>query len=85
MWDACWCDICKAMRANMANATVNLVYEEKVVNLCDIYAVSNTRREEKVTILDPGAPMSLAGRPWLEKYLAEFDYKIEDKDSSVCY
>ena len=33
-------------------------------------------------ILDPGAPVSLAGRPWLSKYLAEFDLKIEILKSS---
>ena len=36
-------------------------------------------------ILDLGAPMCLDRRPWLEKYLAEFDYKIEDMISSKCY
>ena len=36
-------------------------------------------------ILDPGVLVSLAGRPWLENYLVEFDYKIEDMVSSECY
>ena len=36
-------------------------------------------------ILDPGSPMSFTGRPWLEKYVADFDYKIEDMVSSDCY
>ena len=36
-------------------------------------------------ILDPGGPVSLVGRPWLSKYLVEFDYKIEDMVSSECY
>jgi len=36
-------------------------------------------------MFEPGAPMSLAGRPWLERYLAEFDYMIEDMVSSECY
>ena len=36
-------------------------------------------------ILDHGAPMCLTRRPWLEKYLAEFDYKIKDIISSECY
>ena len=36
-------------------------------------------------ILDPGAPVSLVGRPWLSKYLAEFDLKIEDMESSACF
>ena len=43
------------------------------VNFCDTFVVENIQRGENVMILDPGAPMSLAGRPWLEKYLAEFD------------
>ena len=61
---------------------VNLVHEDSVVNLFDNYHI---QRGEKVMILDPGAPMSLAGKPWLEKYLADFDYKIEDMVSSKCY
>ena len=36
-------------------------------------------------ILDPGAPMSLVGRPYLSKYMAEFDLKIEDMESSACF
>ena len=36
-------------------------------------------------ILDPGSPMSFTGRPWLEKYLVDFDYKIEDMVSSQSY
>ena len=32
----------------------------------------------KIMILDPRVLVSLAGRPWLEKYLTEFDYRIED-------
>ena len=53
-----------------------------VVNLCDTYTVDDTLRGEKVMILDPGAPMSLAGRPGLEEYLAEFFYKIKEMYSS---
>ena len=44
-----------------------------------MYAVENTMGGGQVMILDPGAPMSLAGRPWLERYLAKFDYKIKDR------
>ena len=47
-----------------------------VVNLSYTYVVENTLRGEQVKILDPGVPLSLAGRPWLEKYLAEFDYNL---------
>ena len=44
-----------------------------VVNLCDTYGVENTQRGEHIMVLDPGAPMSLAGRSWLSKYLLELD------------
>ena len=55
------------------------------MNLCDTYKVENTQGEEHVMILDPSALMNLAGRLWLSIYMAEFDYKIEDMVSSVCY
>ena len=59
--------------------------KDTLVNLCETYMVENTTREEKVIILDPGVPVGLVERPWLEKYLTEFDYKIEDIVSSACY
>lgn len=43
------------------NTSINLVYEDTVVKLCDTYVVENKQRGEYVMILDPGAPMS-----WLE-------------------
>ena len=36
-------------------------------------------------ILDSGTPVSLAGRPWLNRYLEEFDCMIEDMVSLSCY
>ena len=66
----------------MDNASINLKHEDTIVNLCDKYGVDNTQREEYVMILDPGAPVSLAGRPWFSKYITEFDLKIEDMKSS---
>ena len=62
-----------------------IVHEEIIVNLCNMHRVENTQGGEHVMILDPGASKSLIGRPWLSKYLAEFDYKIEDMVSSECY
>ena len=41
--------------------------KDMVVNLCDTYAAENTQMEEKIMILDPEAPVSLAGGPWLQK------------------
>ena len=80
----CWCNDCKAMRVKVNNTTVNLVHDDTIVNLCDTYEVENTQRGEKVMILDPGAPVSLAWRPWLSKYLAEFGCKIKDIVSLCC-
>ena len=70
---ACWCDNYKKRRDMIGNVVVNLVHDDLVVNLWNNYVVENTQEGEKVMILDLGDPMSLAGRPWLEKYLVEFD------------
>ena len=69
----------------MDNTNVILVHKETIVNLCDTYRVYITQGGEHAMILDPGAPVSLVGIPWLCKFLAEFDYKIEDLVSSECH
>ena len=35
-------------------------------------------------ILDIGAPLSLAGVPWISQYVEEFGLKIEDMRSVAC-
>ena len=82
---ACWCDECKKRHIKVDNDAINMVQEETVVNLCNTYVVENTLRGEQVMILDLGAPMSLVGRPWLEKYFAEMNYKIEELVSYECH
>ena len=67
------------------DTAVNLVQDDMIVNLCDSFAVNNAHKREQVMILDPEAPVSLAGRPWLDQYLKEFDLTIEDMVSSSCY
>ena len=42
---------------------MNLVQEETIVSLCDMYEVENMQGGEHIMILDPGAPVSLVGRP----------------------
>ena len=69
----------------MDNTSINLVHEDVAVNLCGTYGVENTQRGEHIMVLELGAPVSLAGRSWLSKYLLEFEYKIEDMVSSDCY
>ena len=76
---------CKERRIKLDNTSINLAHKDTIVNLCDTYRVENTQRGEHVMILDPGASVSLARKPWLSKYLAEFDLKIEYMESSVCF
>ena len=68
------------MRAKLQgdNVLVNLVQNEMIMNLCDSFAMNNTYKRKQVMILNPGAPLSLAGRPWLDQYLKEFDLTIKD-------
>ena len=82
---AFWCNNCKKRRNKIDKVVVNLVHDDMVVNLCNNHVVRNTQGEDKVMILDPEAPISLARRSWLDKYLAEFDYKIEDIVTSNCH
>ena len=58
---------CKMIGAKLhGDSVVSLVKDDMIVNLCDTFAANNTHRGEQVMILDTGAPMSLAGRPWLD-------------------
>ena len=87
-YDKCFvskCKNCKELLAKIESIAVNHLQEDTVVNLCETYAVENTTRGEKVMILDPGVPITLAGRPWLEKCLAEFDHTITNLVSSECH
>ena len=73
------------MRAKISTTAVNLIHKDMVVNLYDAYAVEKIQREEKIMILDLGALVSLAGRPWLSMHLEKFDCTIEDMVSLSCY
>ena len=53
------------------------------MNGCNTYVANNTMGM-KIMILDPGALVSLAMRPWLDQYLKEFDLKIQNIVSSNC-
>ena len=74
------------IRAKLQGDTaVNLVQDDMIMNLCDIFPVNNTHRGEQVMILDPRAPVSLDGKPFLDQYLKEFDLMFKDMMSSSCY
>ena len=57
---------------------MNFKKRDTEVNLCEIHAVEKVLEEEKVMILDVGAPVSLTGRSWVQRYLREFGYEMED-------
>ena len=56
------------------------------VNLCEVVEVGEemminytyTEMGRQIMILDIGAPVCIAGVPWMEQYLEEFDLKIQD-------
>ena len=70
-------------KVNDSATSVNLceevkVGEEMVIN----YTYTDMGRQ--MMILDLGAPVSIAGFPWMEQYLEEFDLKIQDLKSVKC-
>ena len=60
------------------------------MNLCEGYEVNEeflvnyTEKGKQVMILDIGAPVSLAGKKWIEQYLKEHELEIEDLKSNEC-
>ena len=67
---ACKCENCVRFRKKA---------EEMKVNLCEGYAmneeflVNYTEKGKQMIILDIGAPVSLAGKKWIEQYLKEHE------------
>ena len=57
---------------------------ETIVNLFDAYEVENAQKGEHIIVLDPVVHVSLAERPGLNKYLAEYDYIVKDMVTSSC-
>ena len=62
------------------------------VNLCEATAVPEemminytyTDQGRQMMILDLGAPVSIAGVPWMKQYLAGFGLEIENLKSVSC-
>ena len=44
-----------------------------------------TEKGKQVMILDLGAPVSLAGKDWMDRYLKEHELEIRDMKVSECY
>ena len=63
------------------------------VNLCEEVAAREelminytyTDMGRQMMILDIGAPVSIAGSPWMEQYLEEFGLRIDDMKSVKCH
>ena len=63
------------------------------VNLCEEVEVGEemminytyTDMGRQMMILDIGAPISIAGFPWMDQYLEEFDLKIKDLKAVKCH
>ena len=63
------------------------------VNLCEEVAVGEelvinytyTDLGRQMMILDIGAPVSIAGVPWMQQYLEEFGLKVEEMKSVRCH
>ena len=64
-----------------------------LLNLCEEVASGEelminytyTSMGRQMMILDIGAPLSIAGFPWMEQYLEEFDLRIEDLKTVKCH
>ena len=71
-------------KVNDSAASVNLCEEVKIGKEIVInYTYIDMGRQ--MMILDIGAPVSIAGVPWMEQYLEEFDLKIEDMKIIRCH
>ena len=67
---ACRCKSCKKRKEKL---------EEIKVNLCEVgeHVVNYAEGDGKVVILDIGAPVSLVGKGWVERYLKENELSRE--------
>merc|ERR1712243_421505 len=78
----CKCEDCKKMRQNA---------KEMNVQLCDGFEldeeilVNYTEKGKQVMILDSGAPVSLAGKEWMEQYLRDHELELNEMKMSECH
>ena len=78
----CKCDDCVKMRKSA---------KELNVQLCDGYEldeeilVNYTEKGKQVMILDLGAPVSLAGKEWMDQYLKDHELEIHKMKTSECH
>merc|ERR1712002_1376485 len=71
----CKCESCIKMRKNAQELTANFC---EGYNMNEEMLVNYTEKGKQVMILDLGAPVSLAGKEWMNQYLKEHQLKIED-------
>ena len=78
----CKYEECVKMRKNAKELNVQLcdgfqLDEEILVNF--------TEKGKQVMILDLGAPVSLAGKEWMEQYLKDHELELSEMRMSECY
>ena len=77
----CKCEDCKKMRQSA---------KEMNVQLCDGFQldeeilVNYTEKGKQVMILDLGAPVSVAGKEWMDQYLRDYELELKDMKMSEC-
>ena len=65
--------------------------KELNVQLCDGFEldeeilVNYTEKGKQVMILDLGAPVSLAGKEWMDQYLKDHELEIHEMKTSECH
>ena len=78
---ACKCEICRKKEKKVDELGVNLC---EGYNLDEEYLVNYMEKSKQVMILDIGAPVSLVGKGWIEKYLEEHEVRMEDLNRERC-
>ena len=64
--------------------------QELTANFCEGYSmkeemlINYTEKDKQVMILDLGAPVSLAGKEWMDQYLRRHEVRIEDMRKQEC-
>ena len=78
---ACWHDTCE----NMRKAIKELNPKVNLYTMNEEFLVHYAEGKERIMILDLGAPLSLAGHEWIQRYLREYGMYVVDFKAVECY
>ncbi len=81
---------CRACKCESCEKVVNLAKELKInwcqnITLNEEIVVNFTENRKHVMILDLGAPVSVAGTEWMNKYLKDHNLKLDNLEVHKCY